>query len=314
MQMTWTFDAPEGVFKNHEMSAKIREAAIADTLFLQFVTPEPGYGRKKGESISITRIGNIPIKGRGRLTEGQKITESEMSISTIAIKVEEFGVAVPFTNLMEDLGTLNFENQTQKQLKKNMALTLDVAAADAFKLTPVKVVANGVSSLNLSTNGTAGAQATANLNVYHVEQIRDLMKTQFLIPEYEGGDYIGLVSTKAKRGIMNDPKFEAWNKYTNEEKKFNSEIGRLENIRFVEVNHTDALSGSIGLGGVCGEAVFFGDDAVAMAVAVEPELRAKAAEDYGRDKGVAWYGILEFGLVWDSANAGEVKVLHLTST
>lgn len=313
MLMTWKYDAPDGVYKNHEMSAKLREQAIADAIFMQFVTPEPGYGKKKGESISITRISSIPATGSARLVEGQKIDETEVTLSVVAITVSEFGKAVPFSSLLEDLSSINIENSVQKELRRNMKLELDISAAEAFKTTPVKAIPNGQASIVFDTDGTPSTQATANLNFYHVEQIRDLMKTDLLIPEYEDGNYIGLVSTKAKRGIMNDPKFEVWNKYTTPEKKYNSEIGKLEGIRFIEVNHTQALSGALGLNGVLGEAVIFGDDAVAMAVAVEPELRAKVPTDFGRSKAVAWYGVLEFGLVWNSANAGEAKVIHVTS-
>ena len=44
-QQTWTFDAPTGVYKNHALSSALRLAAIAETKFMQFVRPEPGYGR-----------------------------------------------------------------------------------------------------------------------------------------------------------------------------------------------------------------------------------------------------------------------------
>jgi len=50
-----------------------------------------------------------------------------------------------------------------------------------------------------------------------------------------------------------------------------------------------------------------------MAVAEDPELRARIPTDYGRSRGVAWYGILQFGLVWTTANPGEARVVHLTS-
>ncbi len=42
-QFTWEFDVADGVLKNHALSAKIREAAIAQTKFLQFVETEPGF-------------------------------------------------------------------------------------------------------------------------------------------------------------------------------------------------------------------------------------------------------------------------------
>jgi N4-gp56 family major capsid protein len=192
---------------------------------------------------------------------------------------------------------------------------MDTACATAFKAGKIKAIPDGVSSLTFDTDGTPSTQATVNLNVYHVEQIRDYMHTTLHVPPYEGGDYIGLVATKAKRGIMQDPAWEPWHRYTDPQSKFNSEIGRLENIRFIECNYTSSLSGSKGANGVLGEGVFFGADAVAMAVVQDPELRAELPKDFGRSKSVAWYGVLEFGQVWgDSANDGESKVLHLTSS
>ena len=314
MSFTWQFDAPTGVYKNHELSSKLRMAAIAETKFMQFVSPEPGYGKKKGESITITRVSNIAVPTSGRLAENQRIPEDDLTLSTVAITVSEWGRSVPYTSLGEDLGKFDVESMIQKKLRDQMALVLDKAAAAGFKAAKIKATPTGAAAINFDTNGTVSQQATSNLNVYHIEQIRDYMFSTLNIPYYEGDDYIGLVSTKAKRGLMSDPNWETWHKYTDPASKYKSEIGRLENIRFVEVNNTGALSGSLGLSGVLGEAVIFGDDAVAMVVAQDPELRAAMPQDFGRQKSVAWYGVLEFGLVWDTANAGEAKVVHITST
>jgi len=310
---TWTFDAPTGVFKNHALSSKLRFAAIAETKFMQFVMPEPGYGKKKGESITITRISSLAVPTNGRLTENRVIPEDDFVITTIAITVSEWGRAVPFTSFAQDLSSFDLKNGIQKTLKDQMKLVMDASAAAAYKTAKVKAIPDGVTSIVFDTDGVASTQATANLGVFHVEQIRDFMFTDLLIPPAVGDDYIGLVSTKAKRGLINDPNWEKWHTYTDPQAKFNSEIGRLENIRFIEINHQSALSKSLGLNGVLGEGIFFGDDAVAMAVAEDPELRVKQATDYGRNNGIAWYGILEFGIVWDTANAGEAKIIHLTS-
>lgn len=314
MAHSWTFDAPTGVYKNHDMSSKLRMAAIAETKFMQFVRPEPGYGKKQGESITITRVANITVPTSGKLSEAQRIPEDELTLTTIAITVSEWGRAVPFTSLAQDLGMFDIENIIQKKLRDQMALVLDSAAADAFQSAQVKAIPTGVSALTFDTDGTASSQATVNLNVYHVEQIRDYMFSTLNVPPYEGDDYIGLVSTKAKRGLVSDPAWEQWHKYTDPSMKFKSEIGRLENIRFVEINNTASLSGSLGAGSVLGEGIFFGEDAVAMAVAEDPELRAEIPKDFGRQKAVAWYGILEFGIIWDTANAGEARIVHLTSS
>lgn len=314
MSFTWQYDAPSGVFKNHEMSSKLRMAAIAECKFMQFVTPEEGYGKQKGESITISRVSNITVPTNGRLNEGIEIPQDELVLSTIAITVSEWGRAVPFTSLSNDLSKFDIGNVIQKKLRDQMALVMDSAAAAAFKTGKIKVTPTGVAALTVSTTGTAGGTATVNLNAYHVAQIRDLMFSTYTIPGYENGDYMCLASTKALRGLKADPDWEVWHKYTDPKAKYNSEVGKFEGIRFIEVNNTASLSGSLGSGAVLGEAVFFGDDAVAMAVAQDPELRTEVPKDFGRSKNVAWYGVLEFGQIWaDSANAGEAKVVHLTS-
>jgi len=309
----WTFDAPTGVYKNHDLSSQLRKASIAETKFVQFVKPEPGYGKKKGESVTITRVSSLTEPTDAKLTENRDIPEDDLTITTVAITVSEWGRSVPFSSFAEDLNSYNLENSIQLALKDQMKLVMDKAAAAAFKGCKVKAIPTGVSALTFDTDGTASSTAVANLNVYHVEQIRDYMFSTLLVNPYEGDDYIGLISTKGKRGIMNDPAWEKWQTYTSQEKKYNSEIGKMENIRFIEVNNTNALSNTLGTGSVLGEAVIFGADAVALAVVEDPELRAAIPRDFGRKKSVAWYGVLEYGEIWDTANAGESKIVHVTS-
>lgn len=313
---TWGFDAPTGVFKSHEMSAALRKAAIAETKFMQFVHPEPGYGKKSGDTITITRISNLTVPTSGKLSENVKIPEDALTITTVAITVTEWGRAVPYTSFAEDLSMFDIENICQRALKDQMKQILDNAVAATFTGSSVKIQAtpDGVASIQFGTTGVAPAQALANLNVYHVEQIRDYMFSTLHIPPYEGDDYVALVSTKAKRGVINDPAWEVWHKYTDPEAKWNGELGRIENCRFVEINNTSALSASLGSGGILGGAVFFGADAVAMAVVTDPELRAAIPGDFGRQKAVAWYGILNFGVIWDTSNAGEARIINVGST
>lgn len=314
-QFTWSFDAPSGVFKSHAMSEQIRFAAIAEAKFMQFVVTEPGYGKKRGETITMTRVSRLAIPTSGQLQETVQIPEDVISLTTVSITVSEWGRSVPYTSLSTDLNEYNMENIIQRALRDQMKIILDNACAAAFKTGQIKAEMTGVSSINFDTGGSATQTALANLNFYGCEQIRDYMYSTLNVPPFEGDDYIGLVSTKAKRGIVSDPAFESWKKYTDPEAKYNSEIGRLENIRFVEINNTGALSANPGASQtVQGEAVIFGADAVAIAVAEDPELRARIPTDFGRSRAVAWYGILNFGLVWTTSNAGEARVIHVTST
>ena len=175
---TWSFDAPSGVYKSHEMSAALRKAAIAETKMMQFVKPEPGYGKKSGDTITISRISNLAVPTNGRLSENVKMPEDVLTITSIAITVSEWGRSVPYTGFAEDLSMFDIENIVQRALKDQMKLIMDNAAATSFKAGKIKAYLPGVASITFTTNGAAGGQSLANLNVYHVEQIRDQMFQQ----------------------------------------------------------------------------------------------------------------------------------------
>jgi N4-gp56 family major capsid protein len=311
---SWTYDAPSGVYKNHALSGDIRMAAIAMTQFMQFSKPVDGYGSKSGSNVTITRVSNVNVPSDDSLVELERIPEDTLSLSTQAISATERGRAIPYTSLSIELAHFDLESAIQKKLRDQLSLRLDQLCATAFKVGQLKAIPDGVASLTMDTDGTASTTAASNINVYHVEQIRDQLFSTYNVMPYEGGDYMCVISTKGRRGIMRDPNWEKWKTYTESEAKYNGEIGRIEGIRFIESNNTNALSGSLGTGSVLGEAVFFGDDPIAMASVMDPELRAKESEDYGRSKGVAWYGIYGFDQIWkDSATAGEARVIHVTS-
>lgn len=314
MSHSWTYDAPTGVFKNHELSSEIRFAAIQEAKFMQFVSTADGLGKKKGDTMNLTRVSNVAQPTSDILIEGVPMPEDLFSLSTQAVTVYERGRAIPFTSLDADLSYFDIENAIQRKLRDQMTLSMDSAAAAAFKIGKISAIPDGVASITFDTDGTPSTTALANLNYYHIEQIRDYMYSTLNIKPYIDGDYMVAASTKACRGVKSDPKFDDWNKYTNPAAKHNSELGRIESCRFVEINNTTALSGSKGSGSVLGEAVFFGEDPVVMAVAEQPELRAKESGDYGRSKGVAWYGIYGYAQVWgDSATAGEARTVYVTS-
>lgn len=313
---TWTYDAPSGVYKNHTLSSDVRFAAIAETKFVQFTKPpnEGDMGKGKGSNVTITRVSNVAVPSDDSLTEAERIPEDTMSLSTQAISVTERGRAIPYSSLSKDLAHFDIENAIQRKLRDQLSLRLDQLCATAFKVGQVKAIPDGVASLTMDTDGTASTTAAANLNVYHMEVLRDQLYSTYNVMPYVDGDYVMIGSTKARRGIIRDPNWEKWKTYNEPEAKFKGEIGRIEGIRFVETPNTNALSGSLGTGSVLGEAVVFGDDPVAMATVLDPELRAKESEDYGRSKGVAWYGIYGFDQIWkDSATAGEARVIHVTS-
>ena len=314
-EFTWTYDAPTGTYKNHAISSKVRYAAIADAKFMQFVQPEPGFGKKMGETHNIYRYQNIAEPTTAVIPEQQKIPIDPLVMSSTSITVEQLGRGVEYTSLAQDLGKFDPETGAQKKLRDQMKLVLDTKAAAAFKTAKVIFIPTSLTGGEWDVDGTPSTSALANITIEHMGIIRDYMTDSIHVPFYSGEEYVGLCSTKFLRGIKNDPNFIEWRKYIQPgDVLFKSEVGKVEGIRCVEVNHTNALSNAKGTGSVLGEAVIFGDDGVAMIEVVTPELRAAVPGNFGLDKAVAWYGVLAFGIVWDTATDGEAKVVRVTSS
>ena len=312
-QFTWTFDSPTGTYKSHAMSMHLYEAALQKSVFMDYVRPVEGYGRKRGDTVTLTRIANLAEPTNPTLSEGIRIPEDTLAITTKGITVSEIGRSVPFTSLSDDLSEFDIENIVQKRLRDQMKLALDTLCSTAFKKAKVVYTPTGLATYQIATTGTAATQATENMDVFHVETIRDYLFDTLNCPPFEGEDYVGIFRTLGLRGLKRDPAWEIWHQYTDPQAKYNNEIGKLEQVRFVESNHINAL-GTLGASSVLGEGVVFGEDAVGMAEALTPELRAAIPADFGRSRAVAWYGIIAFDIIWDTANAGQARIVHVSST
>ncbi len=298
----WIPDVPSGVSRNHALSSDLRFASIARTKFVQFCRAEPGFGAHRGDTVTIQRVRNIAEPTTAVLSATGKIPVDTLAMSTKAITVSEFGRAVGYNRKVELLATFDPENAIQKSLLKQMKLTIDTVAATQFKAAQIRYGPTSQTGGTFTTDGGSTAQtATNNLTVQHVKIIRDYMQETIHVEPYEGDYYMALAAVKATRGVKDDPEFHSWRQYLQPgDAFFHGEVGMIENIRFIEVNHTNALSSTKGTGSVLGETVFFGADPVALAEVEAPELLAGIPGDFGRQRAVAWFGVLAFGIVWDT--------------
>lgn len=267
-----------------------------------------------GESVTLTRVRNITEPSSITLDESLRIPEDTFQLATTQITAVEIGRAVPFTSLSEDFSHFDLSSSIQRKLKENLQLGLDTMAATAFKNTQIRYAVTGAASNNITTNGVFGATSTDNMNLFHVEQISDFLYDTLAAPPFFGEDYCGVFRRLGLRGIMDDPAFDNWRNYADPQSKMNTEIGRLERIRFKETNHAAAL-GLVGTGSVLGEGVVFGADAVAMAEVKTPEIMASMGDpaNANRDKVALFYGIIQFAQIWTTGNAGEARTLYVGS-
>ncbi len=296
--MSWQFDAPTGVYKNHALSSRIRHQAIADALFMRWSTPEPGYGKNRGENVTITRILSLPLANR--VSETDRLPSGRPAIQTKSQPVSEWGYKIPLTNFERMLTHYEVEPEFEKTLRDQMTLTMDKMVADALKTTPylyVPAVGGGA----FDTDGTFTNTADRNLNIDDLRNIYDEMSGTLKIPHFNNGMYVGILSTKAARGIKNDSTYKDWLAPNTAEPFVSGRLKDVEGFMLFETNHFDALDNTVGTGSVLGEAVFFGPDASFMVSVDEPEIRVEQPTDLGRFREVGWVGILEAGLTWEVA-------------
>lgn len=323
-QQSWQADSGSNGFRPVvEISKKVVHAAQPMMKFRQFVSVETAFGKNKGESVQIYRAGNTDEESAAdAINELDRIPTISMAVSPRLITVNEYGRAIPFTGKVETLAEVDVESNVYlKGLRNHMAKTIDRQVASAFKssdLMAIPILATN--TITWDVDGTPSTAATSNINAKLLKDIIDAMKTGEFgantgrpIPFYDGESYVAIATTRFLRGLKDDADYEVAAKYAHPEDLYLGEVGRFYNVRFIETNHFAALDNSVGTGGVLGEAVIFGEDPVREVVAIPEEIRAKLPEDYGRDKGLAWYAMLGWGRVWDFSTDGEEHIVRVTS-
>ena len=316
----WSVNATGGYLANAKLSKTIRHANQRNYKFRQFTRMEKAIGKGKGDTVDFNKVSNVQTAG-GTISESARIPETNILLRRGQLVLEEYGNSIPYTGKLDALAEFSVDNLITKALRDDQAKVLDGAVATAFKSGDVFYTPTSASAGTWDVDGTVTTTATANLSLFHVKEIVDGMKTGILgsgnvanpVPPYDGGDFICIASVRALRGLKDDPDFEAVMKYADPSRLLTGEVGRIYGCRFIETNNTGALSNGVGTSSVLGEAVFFGADPVIEAMAIPEEIRAKVPEDYGRSKGIAWYGLMGFERVWDYTTDSEEHIVFVTS-
>lgn len=306
--MAWQFDAPTGTYRNHALSRDIRREAIANAQFMQFLRAESGYGKQKGESVTITRILQLPLAGR--VGETDRLPSGRPAIETKQVSVSQWGFKIPVTEFEKNLSHFNIMDPFQAALRDQITLTMDKMAADAFKLTPVKYIPT-TSGGTFDTDGTASTVSDRNWGVQDLRRIHDQLSGDLKVPTYKNGKYVAILSTKAARGLKNDPEYKDWLAPSTSEPLLSGKLKDIEGFSIFETNHFDALDNLAGTSTTTGEAVFFGADAAGLVRIMDPEIRAGIPEELGTFREVGWVGTVEAFLVWERASLA--RVIHGTS-
>lgn len=320
----WATDSLGGYAYSDKLSRELRMAVQPATKFRQFCDAKDGTKARnpdgnmlgKGDTFHWNVYSDVANQGT-TLTETATMPETQFTITQGTLTVTEYGNSVPYTGKLDDLSEHPIKGIIHKVLKNDAKKAFDKDAHTQFNATPLRVVptsGTSTTALTLTTNGTATQTNNKALTKDHVKLISDLMKERN-IPPYIGDDFGAIARVSTWRTFKND--LESIHMYT--DKGFNlihhGEIGRYENCRFIEQTNIAAgvsNNGTAWPNGLSDWAYFFGGDTVAEAIVIPEEMRGKIPSDYGRSRGIAWYGLEGFGITqtqaaqarivkWDSA-------------
>ena len=315
MAQLWLTNSTGGYLYSPKLSKQMREQSAPMFIFRQFVDiSEKGLGAQAGDRVIFDKQLRIDTRGT-TLVETTTMPKNTIKFTTGTNVVNEYGNGVSYTQKLETLAEFNMKDRFQKGLVQDQKDTIDSTIATKFQSAKFKAVASSTASTVFTSNGTATLTATANISDKNVRDIVDyLMQSQ--APKFKGGDfYIGILSVKSMRGVYDY--VQAVAQYAEPEFRFKNEVGNLYSARLVGENNI--LSNTKGSGGIFGEAVFFGDEAVVESVALPEELRYEST-DVGRSQTLAWYGIMGWEKMWDlvaddlnSTGKGIERIVHVTS-
>ena len=323
----WATDSLGGYMYADNLSDKLRETVQPMVKFRQFCDVKDAAGKGRGQTFHWDVYKDVQTQG-GTLVETNTMPESNFTIVQGTLTVTEYGNAVPYSGKLEALAQHSVRKPVMRALRRDATKAFDIASHAQFNNCALRVVptsATATDAVTLTTDGTATLTNNVAFGLGHARAVVDLMKERN-IPPYIADDYYAVAWPSTIRPLKTA--LESVYQYVNQgfQMILNGEIGRYDNMRFVEQTHipkggaVDATLWDPETGtaeawdNAKSDWIFFcGEDTVAEGIVIPEEIRAKIPTDFGRSKGVAWYYLGGFGIVHTTANPADGRIVKWDS-
>ncbi len=298
-------------------SKEILFMAMPVLRFEQFAVKKTELGVQPGLTIHFMRYNNLPAASQ--LVEGVRLDPVALTASQFDISVAEQGFAVAVTELLLNASFDDVMASAARLLGRNMALYLDGSARDTLRQatsllfgynkpalasairSPLSPYDHGVPASGNSALQAGNYAMTAAVT----KDIAETLSTKN-VPRL-GDAYVGFVHPHQSRQLRDDPEWIEVTKYAAPGNFMLGEIGRINDIVFIETTQVwndtyyNLTGASTGANPLYYDAIFIGDNAFGHAISLPVELRDAGILDYGREHGLAWYSIWGLGLITDQA-------------
>ena len=210
-----------------------------------------------GKRIEFRQFDPLP-KALTALTEGVTPDGQKMSVKTIDVTVNQYGGYVELSDILMLTAIDNNLVQATKALASQAGRTLDTLTREVMVGgTNVQYAEGQVSS----RAALVGGQESGN-HYLTVDAIRQAVRTlkRMDAPTIDGS-YVGIIHPDASYDLMSDPKWVNVKSYSDPTGIYEGEIGKIENVRFVETSEAKIFEGAGASGRDVYATMILGDDA-----------------------------------------------------
>lgn len=291
-------------------SREIEFQAMPIMRFAQFADVKTELQTQPGLSIQMMTYNNLKLGGK--LTEGVHMKTQAMSTSMKSITVSERGNAISVSELALKASITNVMADATVLLGRDMALVLDCELRDTALQGAINVIYGRKDSSAPKIASRANITAENYLTVATIKDAVEILSTNNT-PKFGGDAYICFVHPHQSRMLRDDPAWINASNYGNPTQIFLGEIGRIDDVRFVETtlmcngacgNNDPAYRAELVHGAEGAptstdvyQALLFGESYYAYAVGLPVELRDNGVTDFGREHAIGWYAIWGTGVL-----------------
>jgi N4-gp56 family major capsid protein len=292
-------------------SKEILFQAMPILRFEQFAVKKTELGITPGLSVNFMRYNNLGPATP--LVEGIRLTTNALTASQFSITVGEQGYAIAVSELLLNASFDDVMSSGARLLGRNMALYLDGSARDTLYQASSKIfgynkfalAGTPISPLSPYDHGSPAAnRAALGAGNYSMTTavVKDAVETLATknVPRL-GDTYVCFLHPHQSRQLRDDPEFIEVTKYAAPGNFMIGEIGRLNDVVFIETTQVTSAYVSGSSGALYYDAVIIGDNAFGHAISLPVELRDGGILDFGREHALAWYSIWGLGLITDQS-------------
>ena len=194
----------------------------------------------RGKTIEFRKVSPLPVSTTP-LTEGVTPESQKLTISTVEAPVQQYGGYVELSDIFLLTAIDNNLVIAAKQLGAQAGKTLDAITREVLAGgTNVQYAEGQVTQRSQLVGGKA--EGNHYLTVDAVRRAVRTLKKQDAEPI--GDSFIGIIHPDVAYDLMSDPKWVNVKSYSDPEGIYEGEIGKIENVRFVETSEAKVFEGA----------------------------------------------------------------------